>query len=296
MFKIKIVNKKTKIIEYKLSKLLNWWLFWNFKSNFSWRWMEFDEHKNYSFWDSIKDIDWKASQKTWEIQVKKYEEERDLNILFLLDNSSSMQFWSEKTRKIETLKEVFYSIAISAYNNNDNIWALIFDEEGSEFSNFSKVKENIFRILDKVGPHLASPKGRGIKNNFINKIEKQLDILIKQNFKNNLIFILTDDSNFKNEKQLKLLWNTNEIIFINIMDNFENNLCNLDMNFSFNFWKNFLNIDLSNKEKTQKYKNFRQSKLIKFKERLKKNKTWYIYLDNKKDIFKELVKYFYKIK
>lgn len=288
------MKKEYKIIEYKLSKLLNWWLFWNFKSNFSWKWMEFEEHKNYSYWDSIKDIDWKASQKTDEIQVKKYEEERDLNIFFILDNSSSMQFWSEKIKKIETLEEIFYSISLSAYNNNDNIGALVFDENKKEFIAFSKMKENIFRILEKLNPNSIYSNTREVKINWINKIEKQLDLLIKHNFKNNLIFILTDDSDFNNKKQLKILWDTNEIIFVNIHDNFENNLYNISLDSNFNYWEDFLKIDLSNNEKIKEYKSFRQNKLTIFKQMLKRNKTWYIYLDNKKDIFKELVRYFHK--
>jgi uncharacterized protein (DUF58 family) len=48
--------------------------------------MEFDEHKNYNSGDNIRDIDWKASSKTGELFVKKYEQEKDLKVLFVLDN------------------------------------------------------------------------------------------------------------------------------------------------------------------------------------------------------------------
>ena len=61
------INKKIKILDFKLSKILNWWLFWAYKSKFSWNWMEFAEHKEYHFWDHVKDIDWKASSKTNQI-------------------------------------------------------------------------------------------------------------------------------------------------------------------------------------------------------------------------------------
>jgi uncharacterized protein (DUF58 family) len=48
--------------------------------------MEFDEHKDYNLGDNIRDIDWKASSKTGELFIKKYEQEKDLKVLFVLDN------------------------------------------------------------------------------------------------------------------------------------------------------------------------------------------------------------------
>lgn len=56
-------QNKIKSIEIKISKLLNWWLFWNYKSKMHWNWMDFAEHREYNFWDSIKNIDWKASSR-----------------------------------------------------------------------------------------------------------------------------------------------------------------------------------------------------------------------------------------
>jgi uncharacterized protein (DUF58 family) len=40
----------------------------------------------------MRDIDWKSYNKTQTLNVKKYEEERDLNVLFILDTSKSMAF------------------------------------------------------------------------------------------------------------------------------------------------------------------------------------------------------------
>jgi uncharacterized protein (DUF58 family) len=142
------ISKKIQILNFKLSKILNWWLFWAYKSKFSGNWMEFSEHKEYFFWDHIKNIDWKASGRSNQLVVKKYEEERDLNVLFILDNTKSMDFWSMDKTKKELLEEVFYSLALSAYNNNDNIWGIIFDENKIEFVDYKKNISNIYRMLE----------------------------------------------------------------------------------------------------------------------------------------------------
>ena len=284
------IDKKIKILDFKLSKILNWWLFWAYKSLFSWSWMEFDEHSEYTFWNQLKDIDWKASSKTDNIFVKKYEEERDLNVLFIVDNTLSMQFWTQDKTKKETLEEVFYSLSLSAYYNNDNIWWLIFDEKGFEFLDYKKSKNNIYNVLD-----IVERKNNNEYKDF-NKYNEIFKYLINRNIKDNLIFLMTDEVERIDEKLLRFISKNNEIVVINIFDNFENNLTDLPFELSLNLWKQFLNIDLWNKKKVEEYKKLRKDDITYIKALLNKNKSWYIDIDNKSDIYKKLIEYFSKVK
>ena len=282
-------SKKIKLLDFKLSKNLWSNLFWIYKTTFHWKWMEYAEHRQYIFWDSTKDIDWKISARTWDIYVKKYEEERDLSVLFLLDVSQTMNFWSwEKTKK-DLQQEVFYSLAFSALQNNDSISALIYDENVLDFIPSSKSFSNIFRILESSEKNFQSSK----KNKNTAKIFHHID---KINIKKNLIFVLTDDINFDEEKILKIVWNENDVILINIFDFFENNLLEENSNISLTWWKSFLNIDLFDKEKIKNFRKLRRKKLEILEQKLKKSKIWYIQIDDKKNIYKELVWYFTKIK
>jgi len=274
-------DKKLHTIEFKLKKILSWGLFGNYKSKFSGVWMEFDEHKDYNSGDNIRDIDWKASSKTGELFIKKYEQEKDLKVLFVLDNWETMNFGSEDKTKLETLTEAFYTLALSAYYNNDNVWAIIWDKNSLEFLDYKKSKNNIYRIIDLLE-----------KENTVFDLEKSFDKIKTKRIKNNLVFILTDKTEF-DLKKIKFLNQNNDIIFINIFDKFENEL-NLDFwNLSFNLWNKFLNIDLTNSEKTKEFKKLRENKIKKLKYDLEKNNIWYIFLDNKSDILKELINYFW---
>ena len=287
------INKKIKTLELKLSKILNWWLFWAYKSKFSGNWMEFDEHKEYEFWDSLKDIDWKASSKTWTIYSKKYEEQRDLNVLFVLDNSKTMSFGSQNKTKKETLEEVFYSLALSAYYNNDNIWWFVFDEKELKIIDYQKTRENIYKILDVLEWNSKTLKVELENNN--QKVNKILDYLIKNKTKNNLIFLLTDDIENISEKKLRLISSLNDLVIINIFDIFENELVDFKTDISLKDDNNFINISLD-KNKSEKYKIIRKNKIKFLKEICIKNSIWYIYIDNNTDIFFELMKYFNWIK
>lgn len=288
------INKKIKTLEFKLSKLLNWWLFWAYKSKFHWNWMEFAEHREYNYWDSVKNIDWKTSSKSEQIYIKNYEEERDLNVLFILDDTLSMNFWSQINTKKDILTEVFYCLAMSAYNSNDNIWWVIFDDKWYDYIDYKKSKWNIYWFIDQL--YSENNKKLSFESSNIWKIDKVLKTLNKRNIRNNLIFILTDDTNIVNYQNLKILWLDNEIILLNIFDVIENNLSLIKWVSSFINWNKFLNIDLSNKSSVDNYNKLRLKNLRSFSEKLRKNNIWYLKLDTNSDIFSELVWYFYKVK
>ncbi len=282
------IEKKIKLLDFKLKK--NIWsnLFWIYKTSFHWKWIEFTEHKEYNFWDSIKDIDWKVSAKSWNIYSKKYEEERDLDVLFFIDISKSMDFWiTDKTKK-DIQEEIFYSLAFSAIQNNDSVWAFIYDTKILEYIPNSKWITNIFKIIENIEKYR---KNSSWEKNTI----KLIEYINKININKNLIFILTDDTNFNDEKVLKIFWTKNEVILINIFDYFENNLIDENVNITLKSWNSFLNINLDNHKKIQNFRKLRKEKIKFLEKSLNKSNIWYINIDNTKNIYKELVWYFSKI-
>lgn len=280
--------KKIKLLDFKLSKNLWSNLFWVYKTTFHWKWMEFAEHREYIFWDSVKDIDWKVSAKIWDIYIKKYEEERDLNVLFLIDISSSMDFWSQDKTKRDLQEEIFYSLAFSALKNNDSISAFLYDTEIVDYIQASKWVSNVFKILESIKKY----KERKKQDKDTIRLFEHIN---KVNIRKNLIFILTDDTNFKQDNILKILWLENDIILINIFDYFENNLLFDNSNISLNLKNSFLNINLDDNEKIEKYRKLRQEKLKDLEQTLRKSKIGYINIDNTKNLYKELISYFFKI-
>lgn len=62
--------------------------------------VEFAEHKQYGFGDSIKNIDWKVYSRTDKLFTKRYEEETNLRCHILIDTSPSMKFPVETKGKL----------------------------------------------------------------------------------------------------------------------------------------------------------------------------------------------------
>ncbi len=290
--------KKIKLIDFNLSKSIWNRLFWFYKYRFYWNGIDFKEHREYNFWDSIKFIDWKASSKSEKIYTKIFEETRDLKVLFLLDLNESMFFNIKKRTKIDVLEDVFYSLSFSAYKNNDSIWAYLFWDFKTKYISYKKNVWNIFKTIEYIEKiRFKNSKNKSFFSSFKNKQTSSLldviEILLDLKTKDNLIFILTDNLEAtQNIKKLKSISLKNEVFFINIFDYFENNLEKIPSNIVFeNAW-DFLDISLKNDNLIRKYSSLRNKKQQYFDNIMKKNNIKTMFLDTKMNVFKELLRNF----
>lgn len=278
---------KQKLLELTIKKKLNSDFLWAYKSAFKGTWLLFSDLREYVVWDSVKSIDWKTSAKHNDVYVKNYEEERDLKILFMLDLSPSIFFWSENKTKLDLLLEIFYILCFSAVANQDKIWFLVYNWNNMEFIDFKSWEENIFLSINKIEKLLKTWTANNNSN--IDALKK----LEHMKLKDSLIFILSDKLKIDN-KLFKHIWTLNELIYINIFDYFENNLS--DLSFSLNLWEksNFLNLFLKDRKKLEKYKIIRKQKIEDFSLELRNNFIDHIVLDTRSDIFREFSIFFNK--
>lgn len=91
--------------------------------------LEFDSYRNFSPDDDASFIDWKASLRANELLAKKYIEERDLNVYFLVDVSNSMLFGSTNKLKAEFVAEFVASLSHLVVNSGDNIGLVMFSDD-----------------------------------------------------------------------------------------------------------------------------------------------------------------------
>jgi len=280
-------KKDIKTLEILVKKRLNWDFLWSYNTFLKWNWSIFRDLRQYIIWDSIKNIDWKSSARYNNIQIKNFEEERDLKVLFLLDLSYSMNFWSMEKSKLDLLFEVFFILAHSVINWRDKFWILVYNSSRFEYIDFKYWEENLVllnKILDKF---LNKSKDNLLEN------KKAFFYLEKLNINNSLIFILSDKMKIETSI-FKYISSINELVYINIFDYFENYLIDDNISIDFSFNKSFFSFFSYNKKKREDYIKLRQEKIEKFK--LSLNKLWidYIYIDTKTNLFKSLIKFFNK--
>ena len=123
------VLRKIKRIEILTRRLVNDVFSGEYHSVFKGHGMEFDEVREYQPGDEIRSIDWNVTARMGSPYVKRYMEERELVVVFLLDVSASGRFGSVENTKIETAAETCALLAFSAIQNNDKVGPVMFNAD-----------------------------------------------------------------------------------------------------------------------------------------------------------------------
>lgn len=94
------IAKQIRLLEIRTNRVVDEITGGAYRSVFKGRGIEFDEVREYTPEDDVRDIDWNVSARMGAPYVKKYMEERELTVLLLVDVSASGAFGSaEKTKR-----------------------------------------------------------------------------------------------------------------------------------------------------------------------------------------------------
>lgn len=115
-------------IEIRTRKLVTEALAGAYLSTFKGQGMEFSEVREYAPGDDIRSVDWNVTSRTGDLHVKKFVEEREQTVLFLLDVSRSFAFGSQRDFKRATAAEASAALAFSAIRSGDRVGALLFTD------------------------------------------------------------------------------------------------------------------------------------------------------------------------
>jgi len=126
---IKEVRKYISSIKGSLFKNSNSYSIGNLKSHFKGTGLQFKEHQVYSHGDDVRFIDWKILAKTSIPYVKTFEEERNVEIVVVIDASPSMFMGHDGISKIQASIEITCLLYLLASQTNDYVHAIVlFDQ------------------------------------------------------------------------------------------------------------------------------------------------------------------------
>ncbi len=110
--------------------------------------LEFEAYRNYAPDDDARNIDWKASRRANKMLVKQYREERDLDIIFVVDVSDHMVFGSSAKIKCEFVAEMVGAFMHLILNANDKIGLLMYSDKVVQFVEPNQGTNHFFRLTD----------------------------------------------------------------------------------------------------------------------------------------------------
>jgi uncharacterized protein (DUF58 family) len=148
-------------------------------SVFKGRGMEFDEVRPYVPGDDVRAIDWNVTARTGEPHIKRFQEERELTVMLLVDVSASQDFGSGRRSKLEAAVELSALLALSAVENGDKVGLLLFHGGADTYIPPRKGGKHGLRIVREVLVHgqgiAPEPRKRPLLPAFVRKWWKKLE-------------------------------------------------------------------------------------------------------------------------
>jgi uncharacterized protein (DUF58 family) len=184
-----------------------------YESVFKGRGMQFDEVREYTPGDDIRDIDWNVTARAGKAYVKRFVEEREMTLLFAVDLSGSGDFGTVNKMKNELAAEFCAVLAFAAAKNNDKVGLLIFTDQIELFIPPKKGSGHVLRLIRELLA-FEMPKRN-------TDISLGLDYVAKVLRKRATVFVVSDfiETNFK--KPLSLLNKRHDVIAVPVRDRVE---------------------------------------------------------------------------
>ncbi|MBI4394803.1 MAG: DUF58 domain-containing protein [Candidatus Omnitrophica bacterium] len=212
----KEILNQVKHIEIRATRLVNDLFGGEYESVFKGRGMEFSEVREYVPGDDIRTIDWNVTARSQHPFVKKFTEERELTVVFVVDGSKSLQFGSTEKTKATVAAELAGLLAFSAIKNKDKVGLLIATDHVEKYVPPKKGRSHVLRVLREILYFKPSAK----KTNLKAALEHLYRILTRSA----VIFVISDFMDSGYEKALKLLDQKHDLIAIQITDEREQTL------------------------------------------------------------------------
>ncbi len=206
----KEILSKVRFIEITTSRLVNTVFAGEYHSVFKGRGMEFDEVREYDPQDDPRDIDWNVTARMGHPYTKKFVEERELTVLFLVDASSSGQYGTKGKTKSELIAEIAALLAFSAVKNNDRIGLIVFSDHVEKFIPPKKGRLHVLRVIREI--LTFKPKNKGTD---INAALKTLNDVIT---KRSTVFLFSDFLSRDYRQLLKIAHKKHDLISVVIED------------------------------------------------------------------------------
>jgi uncharacterized protein (DUF58 family) len=202
--------KKIRRIEIRTKRIVNDLFSGEYHSTFKGRGMEFEEVRQYEPGDDIRLIDWNVTARVGYPHIKKFREERELSVIFLVDASSSGAFGTKERFKADTAAELCAVLAFSAIKNNDKVGMIIFTDQIEKFVPPKKGRAHVLRLIREI--LYFKPTGRKTD------ITGALEYFNKAIKKKSVVFLISDFLSDGYLKPLQIANKKHDVIALKVSD------------------------------------------------------------------------------
>lgn len=176
----KELMKQVGKIRVLTNRMVDEYLSGAYQSVFRGQGIEFDEVREYMPGDDVRSIDWNVTARMGHPFVKRFAEERELTILFLVDISGSQTFGSGERSKAEVAAELTCLLALSAVKNQDKVGMVLFSDRIVKSVPPRKGRTAVMRLVREVLAAEETRHGTDIAAalRFLNKVQKRKAVVL----------------------------------------------------------------------------------------------------------------------
>lgn len=220
---VKELMAKVGKIRILTNRLIDDQLSGDYHSTFKGQGVEFDEVRPYVAGDDVRSIDWNVTARTGMPYIKRFSEERELTVLFLVDVSGSQSYGSTTRSKAELAAEVASLLALTAIRNQDKIGLVLFSDKIVKYIPPRKGRQSVMRLVREVlAAEDDATGGTDIAGalKFLNGVQKRRAV----------VFLVSDfqcgssDDASAYEKLLRVVARRHDVIAIPVSDPAESEL------------------------------------------------------------------------
>jgi uncharacterized protein (DUF58 family) len=199
-----------KQVEIKARILADEALMGTYRSVFRGSGLDFEEVREYEPGDDVRSIDWNVTARMSTPYIKKYREERELNIYLAVDVSSSAWFGTADVSKRELAADVAALLAVTALHNNDRVGLVLFADGVREFIPPAQGRHHLLHVIREL--LFAEPRRSRTE------VATVADYLANVTKKRNVVFVISDFLDVDFEAPLRALGHKHDVIALILND------------------------------------------------------------------------------
>jgi uncharacterized protein (DUF58 family) len=204
------VVRRIRQIEIKARILADEALLGTYRSVFRGSGLEFEEVREYEPGDDIRSIDWNVTARMGTPYIKKFREDRELNIFLAVDSSASSWFGSVAQSKRDLGAEVAALLTITALKNNDRVGLLRFAAGMQEWLPSRRGREHLLRIIREL--LFAEPRRARTE------LSAAARFLTNVTKKRSIVFLISDFIDVEIDESVRMLGRKHDVIALVLTD------------------------------------------------------------------------------
>ena len=184
-----------------------------FRSTYRARSMDFDDLREYTWGDNVKDIDWRSSARTGKTLVRRFVAERRHNIMIVADCGSKMDASSSFGEdKAQLAVDVVGTIAYIALLHGDDVALMTGGATGISFTGFHGSRNHVETCL--------ATYDRDVRTDGTDRLDAMFDHVVEAMGRKMILFVVTDMEGLESlhDRALAKLSLRNDVLIVDIDD------------------------------------------------------------------------------